>query len=242
MDKEEQERGKMQTPEEHRLEAELRVCDPARADRTNPVTPQRVQWMADELKEGFETLQKYRLAATFFGSARCSIGDDIYSDAEKLAAKLARSGFAVITGGGGGVMEAANRGAYEAGGPSIGLNVTLPEEQHLNEYTTESKRFRYFFTRKVMLTFASEVYIYFPGGYGTLDELFEILTLIQTHKIKRLPIILYGKKYWDPITNLIQSHLVDGFGTIDQADTTFFTVVDSVDEAYDAVISQVHCE
>ena len=231
----------MQTPEEHRMEQELRVCDPARTDRTAPITPQRVQWMADELKEGFDTLHKYRLAATFFGSSRCSIGDDIYNQAMELSAHLSRSGFTIVTGGGGGVMEAANRGAFEAGGQSVGLNIKLPHEQSLNAYTTENKEFNYFFTRKVMLTFASEVYIYFPGGFGTMDELFEILTLIQTRKIKRLPIILYNKEYWEPIVALMEKHFYEKYQSIDKEDLSLFTVVDSVEEAHKTVLDLVKC-
>lgn len=231
----------MQTPEEHRMEEELRVCDPARTDRTQPVTPQRVQWMASELKEGFETLQKYHLAATFFGSARCTIGDNIYEQAMQLSGRLAQSGFTIITGGAGGIMEAANRGAYEAGGQSVGLNIRLPHEQAANEYTTENRDFNYFFTRKVMLTFASEVYIYFPGGFGTMDELFEILTLIQTRKIKRLPIILYGKEYWEPIVTLMEKHFYEKYQSIDKEDLDLFVMVDSVEEAHRQILDLVKC-
>ena len=228
-------------PDEHRLEAELRVCDPDKVGRSKEIETARIDRMAAELYEGFSTLKKYKLAATFFGSSHCSIGDDIYDSAVQLAGKLAQSGFAIISGGGGGVMEAANRGAYEAGGQSVGFNIALPSEQVPNEYTTEAKTFRYFFTRKVMLTFASEVYVYFPGGYGTLDELFEILTLIQTKKIKRVPIILYGKNFWDPITELLKNHLVKTFNTIERADLALFVTVDSVDEAYVTILDSVHC-
>lgn len=231
----------MQTPEEHRLEAELRVCDPDKVDHTRPVDKERMERMAQELYEGFETLRKYKLAATFFGSARCTIGDDIYDAATELSGKLAKSGFTIVSGGGGGIMEAANKGAFEAGGKSVGLNISLPMEQTINDYTTESKTFNYFFTRKVMLTFASEVYVYFPGGFGTLDELFEILTLIQTGKIKRIPVILYGKEYWDPITHLFKHHLFDQYQTIDEQDMSLYTVVDSADEAHSIILDQVKC-
>lgn len=231
----------MQTPEEHRLEEELRMCDPEKTDHTAPVDKPRVDRMAQELYEGFETLHKHKLAATFFGSARCTVGDDIYDAATNLAGHLAKSGFAIITGGGGGIMEAANKGAKEANGVSVGLNIRLPNEQNANAYTTESKTFNYFFTRKVMLTFASEVYVYFPGGFGTLDELFEILTLIQTKKIKRIPIVLYGKSYWEPLTTLIKEHLYETHQTIDKEDMELYTVVDSIDEAYNTILTQVKC-
>ena len=230
-----------QTPEEHRLEEELRKCDPEKTDHTAPVDKPRVDRMAQELYDGFELLRKYRLAATFFGSARCTLGDDIYDSAVSLAQHLAKSGFAIISGGGGGIMEAANKGAKEAGGQSVGLNIRLPHEQTENGFTTESKTFNYFFSRKVMLTFASEVYVYFPGGFGTLDELFEILTLIQTRKIKHIPVILYGKEYWEPLTTLINDHLYGKFKTIDKEDMDLYTVVDSVDEAYETILKQVKC-
>ncbi len=235
------EKKMMQTPEEHRLEQELRVCDPDKVDQTIPLDHERVGRMADELQRGFEVLRKYRLAATFFGSARCSIGDEIYDQATALAFKLSKSGFAVITGGAGGVMEAANKGAHEAGGASVGLNITLPMEQGLNSYLSDSMTFRYFFTRKVMLSFASEVYLYFPGGFGTFDELFEILTLIQTGKIKRIPVLLYGKAFWEPLVELLKTHLAGKYQTIDATDLDLVTVVDSVDEAYEAVLRLVKC-
>lgn len=228
-------------PDEHRFEAELRVCDPDKVGRTKEIENARIDRMASELYDGFQTLRKYKLAATFFGSSHCSIGDDVYDAAVALSGKLAQSGFAIISGGGGGVMEAANRGAFEVGGQSVGLNIALPNEQTPNEYTTEAKTFNYFFTRKVMLTFASEVYVYFPGGYGTLDELFEILTLIQTKKIKRVPVILYGKNFWDPITNLLKNHLFETYKTVEQSDLDLFVTVDSVDEAYTTILNSVRC-
>ncbi|MEK7613882.1 MAG: TIGR00730 family Rossman fold protein [Patescibacteria group bacterium] len=232
----------MQTPEEHRLEAELRVCDPEKVGRAKEIEEARVMRMGTELAEGFALLRKYRLGATFFGSARCSIGDDIYESARALAEKLAQSGFAIITGGGGGVMEAANKGAYEVeGGMSVGLNIKLPHEQIPNGYVTESKTFNYFFSRKVILTFAAEVYIYFPGGFGTFDELFEILTLIQTKKIKQVPVVLYGKIFWEPVISLLKKHLLEAYKTVDEADLSLFKVVDSVEEAHTYILDSVRC-
>lgn len=230
-----------QTPDEHRLEGELRVCDPEKTDHTKDMESWRVFKIMAEFVEGFELLRKYRLAASFFGSARCSQDDQIFEDATALAARLSKSGFAIITGGAGGIMEAANKGAFEAGGQSVGLNINLPTEQKGNDFLTEMQDFNYFFTRKVMLSFASEVYIYFPGGYGTLDELFEIMTLVQTGKIKRVPIILYDKSYWEPLLSFIEKELYEKHHTISKEDTELYAVVDSVDEAYEKILELVKC-
>ncbi|MAF59529.1 MAG: TIGR00730 family Rossman fold protein [Candidatus Pacebacteria bacterium] len=199
----------------------------------------RVFRIMGELVEGFELLRKYSLAVTFYGSARCGLGDRIYDEAEVLAGKLARAGFAVITGGGPGVMEAANKGAFEAGGKSVGLNIELPNEQGLNEFTNDSEDFHYFFTRRVMLASASEVYVYFPGGFGTMDEFFEILTLVQTKKIRKIPIILYGKAYWEPLIKCFKTQLLEKHHTISPEDMTLFHIVDSTEEAYETIIKNV---
>ncbi len=192
-----------------------------------------------EFVAGFELLRKYGLAISFFGTARCAAGTEVYKQAEALAAKLAKSGFTIITGGGPGVMEAANVGAFKVGGKSVGLNIELPMEQRLNPYVTESEKFHFFFTRKVMLAFASEVYVYFPGGFGTLDELFELVTLVQTKKITKTPIILYGKKFWAPLLDWIENSLYKKYGTVGKEDIEIIHVVDSVDEAYDYIMKNV---
>jgi uncharacterized protein (TIGR00730 family) len=192
-----------------------------------------------ELVAGFELLRKHGLAATFYGSARCGAGEEVYKQAEELAARLAKGGFTIITGGGPGVMEAANVGAFKVGGKSIGLNIELPMEQRLNPYVTETEKFHFFFTRKVMLAFASEVYIYFPGGFGTLDELFEMVTLIQTKKISKIPVVLYGKKFWAPLLEWIDQSLAKKYGTISRDDIDLLHVVDSVDEAYEYIMKAV---
>lgn len=230
-----------QPPEEHRMEGELRVCDPTKTDHTKDVESWRIFKIMAEFVEGFKFLKQYRLAATFFGSARCKLDDQVYKDAEDLAARLAKSGFTIITGGASGIMEAANKGAYEAGGQSVGLNIKLPHEQGLNEFVTNSMTFNYFFSRKVMLSFASEVYIYFPGGFGTLDELFEILTLVQTRKIKRIPIILYGKEFWGPLLTYLHDEVLKKHKAVSWEDLQLYTLVDSVSEAYDEVLKQVKC-
>lgn len=191
----------------------------------------RVFRIMSEFVQGFELLRAHGLAATFWGSARTSPDDEYYKSAEELAARLAKKGFSIISGGGPGIMEASNVGAFKVGGRSVGLNIKLPFEQKLNPYTTESLNFDFFFSRKVMLTFASEVYVYFPGGFGTLDEFFEIVTLIQTKKIEKLPIILYGKDYWEPLLRFFEQSMLKKFATISPEDLELFKVVDSVDEA-----------
>jgi uncharacterized protein (TIGR00730 family) len=233
---------KMNPPAEHRLEAELKVCDPEKLDHTRPIEKWRVERMSSELEEGFDFLRGYKLAATFFGSARYKLADHkLYKDAEELAGKLAKSGFAVITGGATGIMESANKGAFEAGGQSLGLNIKLPNEQGGNKYTTDAMTFNYFFTRRVMLSFASEVYIFFPGGFGTLDEFFEILTLEQTGKIKRIPIILYDKDFWEPFVKLFKEMVLNTEHAINEADLNLFVVVETVEEAYEEIMKSVKC-
>lgn len=199
----------------------------------------RIFRIMSEFVEGFEVLRRYGTAATFFGSARCGAGDDVYRASEDLAAKLAKSGFTIITGGGPGVMEAANVGAFKVGGKSVGLNIELPLEQKLNPYVTESESFHFFFSRKVMLSFASEVYVYFPGGFGTMDEFFELVTLIQTGKISSIPIVLYGKDFWSPLLEFMKKKLLREYKTISKEDLDIFHLVDSVDEAYEYIVKNV---
>mgnify|MGYP002132293105 CR=1 FL=1 len=199
----------------------------------------RVFKIMSEFVEGFELLRKYGLAASFFGTARQTFEPHFYEDATALAGKLAQKGFAVVTGGSAGIMEAASKGAYEAGGASVGLNIRLDNSQGYNQYLTDSMTFEHFFVRKVMLTFASEVYIYFPGGYGTLDEFFEIITLVQTGKIRRIPIVLYGKEYWTPLIAFFESKLLQEHGAIQKEDMELYKLVDSVDEAYEYIIKNV---
>lgn len=196
------------------------------------LTSWRIFRIMAEFVSGFDMLRKYKLAATVFGSARALPDDRWYKESYRLGYLLAKDGFAIITGGGGGIMGAANKGAYEAGGNSIGLNIRLPHEQRLNNYVTDSETFHFFFTRKVMLSFASEVYIYFPGGFGTLDEFFELLTLVQTQKIVKVPILLVGREYWMPLIEWMKATLADTHHTIGKDDISLMHVVDSADEAY----------
>lgn len=212
----------------------LLVCKP------NKIESWRIFKIMSEFVEGFDVIRRYSLAATFFGSTRTKPDDKIFIQASELAGRLAKRGFAIITGGSSGIMQAGNKGAFDAGGSSVGLNITLPDSQNYNSYLTDKFSFDHFFVRKVMLTYASEVYIYFPGGFGTLDEFFEIVTLIQTKKIKHIPVILYGKEYWEPLLDTINKTLYGG-GFIDEIDMSIYTLVDSVDEAYDYIVANVTC-
>lgn len=213
----------------------LLVCKP------KTIESWRVFKILSEFIEGFDIIRRYGLAVTFFGSARATVGNRLYSDAEELAGKLAKKGFAVITGGSAGIMQAANKGAFQVGGASVGLNIDLPQTQEYNPYLTEKFGFHHFFVRKVMLTYASEVYVYFPGGFGTLDEFFEIITLVQTKKIRKIPIILYGKDYWAPLIAFFEKTLYEERKAIDKEDMDLYKVVDTVEEAFEYITANVTC-
>lgn len=213
----------------------LLVCKPKKIESW------RIFKIMSEFVEGFDIISRYGLAVTIFGTARASFEDSVYQNATELAARLSKQGFAVITGGSAGVMQAANKGAFEAGGASVGLNINLSDAQSYNPYLTDKFGFDHFFVRKVILTYASEVYVYFPGGLGTLNEFFEIITLVQTKKIRKVPIILFGRGYWTPLLSFIEKTLYKEHGAIDEKDMTLYTLVDSVDEAYDYITANVSC-
>lgn len=196
----------------------------------NHETDERVERIEKEFKAGFELVNGYVNTVTVFGSARFLEDNEYYIQARKLGGELAKEGFTVITGGGGGIMEAANRGAYEVGGKSIGFNIQLPHEQQLNGYTTESMPFRYFFARKVMLAYAASALICFPGGFGTLDELFEVVTLVQTGKMPPVPIILVGKEFWAPLDDFIRTSLLDKLGVISHGDEDLYKLTDDLED------------
>ncbi len=192
----------------------------------------RVLRIMAEFVDGFQFLADIKKTVTFFGSARPTEDNRWYKVARELGKMLAKSGFGVITGGGPGIMEAGNRGAQENGGDSIGINIQLPFEQRINDYVTKGHGFYYFFTRKVMLSFASQAYVYFPGGFGTLDELFEILTLVQTKKIHdKIPIILVGREFWGDIDKWMREKLLNQYKTIDADDLKLYSIVDTAAEA-----------
>ncbi|MDQ6992563.1 MAG: TIGR00730 family Rossman fold protein [Mariprofundus sp.] len=189
----------------------------------------RIFRIISEFTEGFDKLSSLPLSITIFGAARSKPGDVHYRAAETLANKLAKEGFGIISGGGPGIMEAANKGANEAGGKSIGLNITLPQEQKPNPYQNLSLDFRYFFVRKVMFVKYSMGYVCMPGGFGTLDEFFESLTLIQTHKIFPIPLVLYGSVFWSGLLDWIKTTVLSE-GLIAEEDLGLITVTDDIDE------------
>ena len=195
----------------------------------------RIFKIVGDFVSGYEFLKRYDLAVSIFGSARRGFEDEVYLEAQKLGYKLAKKGFAVITGGGPGIMEAANRGAFEAGGKSAGINIQLPAEQETNPFVKESIAVNYFFVRKLMLSFASEVYIFFPGGFGTLDEFFELITLIQTKKSKQIPIILVHKDYWSPLLEWIRNNVYEKNRAISVEDMEIYHLVNTADEAFKLV-------
>jgi len=184
--------------------------------------------------DGFEVMPNFLPSVTIFGSARVEEGNKYYEAARELAFKLSKKGFSIVTGGGPGIMEAANRGAFEAGGNSVGLNIKLPKEQKPNKYLTEILNFNYFFARKVMLVKYATAFVLFPGGFGTLDELTETLTLIQTKKLKPFPVILYGNEYWNGFVQWLNDVVVkDGY--IDKEDVKLFKQMDNIDEIVDYI-------
>lgn len=194
----------------------------------------RVSTISEEFLEGFQFIKDTPKTVTFFGSARTVSEELDYQHAYELAKGVAKLGYAVVTGGGPGIMEAANKGAFEVDGNSFGLTIQLPKEQVTNPYLNKTINFQYFFTRKVSLTYAAEAYVYFPGGFGTLDELFEILTLVQTNKIVRVPIILFGSHFWKPLEKFLEEFMLQN-GKIDEADMRLFLITDSIEEALDII-------
>jgi uncharacterized protein (TIGR00730 family) len=197
-----------------------------------------VSLIAAEFLAGFQKVQEIdRPAVSIFGSARVGEEAPAYRAARGAAALFARAGFAVVTGGGPGVMEAANRGCQEAGGLSVGFNITLPHEQAPNPYCDLSMTFKHFYARKTMFVKAAEGFVIFPGGFGTLDELFESLTLIQTGKIGGFPVVLYGTAYWAPMLDWVRTRMLED-GLIGPGDLDLVHVTDLPEEAVDCVVSR----
>jgi uncharacterized protein (TIGR00730 family) len=203
--------------------------DPPRAEFTHG-DPWRVLRIMGEYVHGFDALAEVGAGIAVFGSARTAESDAMYQAAREVGRRLAEAGFAVITGGGPGIMEAANRGARDAGGLSVGCNIELPREQGINPYVDVAVNFRYFFCRKTMFVKYSEGFVLFPGGFGTLDELFEALTLIQTRKILRFPVVLFGSAYWQGLVDWLRQQVL-ARGNIDAYDVNLVRITDSPEEA-----------
>lgn len=191
----------------------------------------RIFRVMSEFTEGLEFIASLKRPVTFFGSARTPKTDQHYKDAVRLAKKLGLLGYTIVTGGGGGIMEAANRGAVDAKAPSVGLNIQLPFEQRMNKYVKKGVGFYYFFSRKSMLSTSAQAYIVFPGGFGTMDELFTILILFATKKIEIRPIILFGSDYWKPFDEFIRTRMLQEEHAIRPDDEALYTITDSIDEA-----------
>lgn len=207
------------TPKEHITEESVRR-----------ETAERLTRVDAELSKGFEIIDNYQNTVSIFGSARFEEDNSHYQKALEVSSALSKAGYVTVTGGGGGIMEAGNRGAFEAGGKTLGFNIKLPHEQVLNDYTTDAMPFKYFFTRKVILAYGATGYVYFPGGFGTLDELFEVVTLIQTHKIPPAPVILVGKEFWGDLDGFIRKHMLGGDQTISEGDENIYHITDDTDE------------
>ena len=199
----------------------------------------RLERIQDEVEMGFRALAHVGAAASFFGSARTPPDDPEYTLARETAKLVGEAGLAVITGGGPGVMEAANRGAKDAGAMSIGLNIELPFEQGLNSYVDIGLEFHYFFARKIMFVRYASGFVVFPGGFGTLDELFESLTLIQTGKVRNFPVVLVGSDYWSDLIEWVRKRVL-GEGKISPADLDLLTVTDDPVEVRDVLMSAAH--
>jgi len=210
------------------------LLESPRPDEFTHTDPWRVFRIMGEFVEGFDELASLSRGIAIFGSARTKPDDPNYQAAQETGALLAAQGFAVITGGGPGIMEAANRGAFEAGGLSIGCNIELPFEQRPNQYQTLSLTFKYFFVRKMMFVKYSLGFVIFPGGFGTFDELFESLTLIQTRKIRNFPVVLFGSKYWSGMLDWFRDVVLPG-GKISDFDLDLFHVTDSPAEVVEIV-------
>jgi uncharacterized protein (TIGR00730 family) len=216
-------------PTQDRLLFSWTDADRERAAAFTHSDPWRVLRIMSEFVAGFDAMAETGPAVTVFGSARVGEDDPMYRAARELGTKLAQAGFATITGGGPGIMEAANRGASEAGGISIGANIELPHEQGLNAFVNVPLNFHYFFVRKTIFVKYAEGFVIFPGGYGTLDELFEAMTLIQTHKLESFPLVLYGHEYWRGLVDWIEQSLVVQ-GMITNEEQAIFRVTDDLDE------------
>jgi uncharacterized protein (TIGR00730 family) len=220
---------------EHKGKDRIEVSIPMSRAAMRAAALDRIKRINSEFEDGFEFLENYQKSVTVFGSSVVNEDNEFYKMAASLCKRISSElKCAVVTGGGPGIMEAANRGAYEAEGESLGITIKLPHEQVTNPYLTDHIALQYFFARKVLLSFSAEVFLFFPGGYGTLDELFEILTLVQTRKIRSIPIILVGSEYWKPFEKFLFDNILSR-GMIDDADISLFTIEDDEDKILDLI-------
>lgn len=180
----------------------------------------------EELRQGIDIVEQYEKSVTFYGSARLKENHVDYKKAQDLAKKISELGYIVLSGGGPGIMEAANRGAKDANGKSVGLTIKLPTEQRTNGYVNEEIPFYFFFTRRVVMSYTAKACLFFPGGFGTFDEFFEMITMKQTGKIKDVPLILVGSEFWKPLDNLIKETLLNKYNTISEEDINLYTITD----------------
>jgi len=195
----------------------------------------RIDLIVKEFTDGFEFLKNYPRSVTFFGSARTPEDSLYYEKARSLSRKIVQEfGYPIFTGGGPGIMEAANRGAFEAGGQSLGLTIELPDGQAANPYLTRNLDFYYFFSRKVCMTFSAEAFVFFPGGAGTLNEFFEILTLLQTNKIEKTPMILVGVEFWSKLDAFLKQEILS-YGLIDSGDVQLYTITDDENQIIEII-------
>ena len=222
--------GRLVVPSEQAPADRMLLERSAIEELSHHADPWRVLRILSEFVEGFDALNEVGPAVTVFGSARSKPNDPYYIAGRQLGAALANRGFAVITGGGPGLMEAVNRGCHEAGGLSVGCNIELPHEQSLNKYVDLGVEFRYFFVRKNMFVKYARGFVIFPGGFGTLDELFESLTLAQTGKIEHFPIVLFGSSYWSGLLDWLRDHVL-AQGAIAPDDLNLMSITDDVEEA-----------
>lgn len=194
---------------------------------------------AEDLDEGLQMLRTFPQGVAVFGSARLPKNNEYYAKAQELGAKLAQNGHTVITGGGPSIMEAVNRGAHDYGGRSVGLNIELDHEQEPNAYVTDTMTFKYFFARKVMLAMSAKVYVFFPGGFGTMDEFSELLELVHEHKMPKMPLFLFGREFWEPLDAFFKGNMTE-YRLIEKDATKLYKITDDIDEIVAAANKSGH--
>jgi uncharacterized protein (TIGR00730 family) len=225
-----------------KFENEIDV-DPITRKNLEKIIKTRERKTALEFDKGYHLIEEYPRSVSILGSARFHEDNMYYKKAYSLAHRIVTElKYAIVTGGGPGIMEAANKGAFEANGVSLGFTIQLPKEQTNNKYLTDSATFEYFFSRKTLLFFTAEAYIYFPGGFGTFDEFAELITLIQTKKIVEAPVILVGKEFWQPFVDLIRQKMFVENNTIDEDDLNIFQIIDSENEIMEIIKKAPHRE